>query len=94
MAIAQDSDVELRSLLGSSSGLELNQLSLPSSEHLLYCDISTGSLRRSRCVTSWLKQSPRRSMRVGSHEFEFLKLLLLTEEPISNRILSRPYLNL
>ncbi|GBN70179.1 hypothetical protein AVEN_194979-1 [Araneus ventricosus] len=43
MAIAQESDVELRSLLG--SGLELKQLSLPSSERLFYCDISTGKVR-------------------------------------------------
>ncbi|GBN04607.1 hypothetical protein AVEN_76911-1 [Araneus ventricosus] len=44
-AIAQDSDVELRSLLGSGSGLELKQLSLPSSKRVLYCDISTGKAR-------------------------------------------------
>ncbi|GBN95162.1 hypothetical protein AVEN_64432-1 [Araneus ventricosus] len=41
MAIAQDSDVELQSLLESVYGLELKQLRLPSSERLLYCDIST-----------------------------------------------------
>ncbi|GBO17012.1 hypothetical protein AVEN_143955-1 [Araneus ventricosus] len=45
MAVAQDSDVELRSLLESGSGLDLKQLQLPSSHHLLYCDISTGKVR-------------------------------------------------
>ncbi|GBL95248.1 Transposon Tf2-9 polyprotein, partial [Araneus ventricosus] len=45
MAVTQDSDVELRSLLGSGSGLELKQLNLPSSQHLLYCDISMGKVR-------------------------------------------------
>ncbi|GBM72644.1 hypothetical protein AVEN_117430-2-1, partial [Araneus ventricosus] len=44
-AVAQDSDVELRSLLESGSGLELKQLQLPSSQRLLYCDISTGNVR-------------------------------------------------
>ncbi|GBN20051.1 hypothetical protein AVEN_122036-1, partial [Araneus ventricosus] len=34
MAITQDSDDELRSILEICSGLELKQLSLPSSEHL------------------------------------------------------------
>ncbi|GBM62157.1 hypothetical protein AVEN_56787-1 [Araneus ventricosus] len=45
MAVTQDSDVEFRSLLGSGSGLELKQLNLPSSQRLLYCDISTGKVR-------------------------------------------------
>ncbi|GBM77660.1 hypothetical protein AVEN_226047-1 [Araneus ventricosus] len=45
MAVAQDSDVELRSLLESGSGLELKQLQLPSSQRLLYCDISTGATK-------------------------------------------------
>ncbi|GBM67971.1 Retrovirus-related Pol polyprotein from transposon 412 [Araneus ventricosus] len=45
MAVAQDSDVELRSLLESGSGLELKQLQLPSSQRLFYCDISTGKVR-------------------------------------------------
>ncbi|GBM15240.1 Gag-Pol polyprotein [Araneus ventricosus] len=45
MAIAHDSDVELRSLLGSGSGLELKQLSLPTSKRLLYCDILTDNVR-------------------------------------------------
>ncbi|GBM47167.1 hypothetical protein AVEN_271239-1 [Araneus ventricosus] len=45
MTVAQDSDVELRSLLESGSGLELKQLNLPSSQRLLYCDISTGKVR-------------------------------------------------
>ncbi|GBN51057.1 Transposon Tf2-8 polyprotein [Araneus ventricosus] len=45
MAVAQDLDVDLRSLLGSDYGLELKQLNLLSSQRLLYCDISTGKVR-------------------------------------------------
>ncbi|GBL99326.1 hypothetical protein AVEN_206751-1 [Araneus ventricosus] len=45
MAIAQDSDYELRFLLEPDSGLDLKELSLPSSKRLLQCDISTGWIR-------------------------------------------------
>ncbi|GBN72126.1 hypothetical protein AVEN_241512-1 [Araneus ventricosus] len=52
MAVAQDSDVELRSPLGSGSGLEFKQLNLLSSQRLLYCDISTGQTVRSRDIST------------------------------------------